>query len=288
MVATLLAGLSLGAVYALVAIGYNLTWLTTRAVNFAQGAFMVSGMFLTVFLYDRGVPALVTIVLLAAVGIVVAAVEYLLAVRPVLGRGEHGELVTTLGAATILQGIILVLVVDDVERVPFFGPTDLIDVPGGGRVSPAELVLIVLAVVVGVGAHVWTRRSLAGLAAMGLSEDRDAAMLLGVNTARFSLFTFMASGLLGFAIAPFVGPKTFAVVGLALLLAIKGFVALALGGLGSQIGALIAGISIGVVEGFIGRYMGAQWQNTSVFLVFVLVLMLRPRGLFGEKRERVV
>jgi branched-chain amino acid transport system permease protein len=285
VVATLLAGLSLGAVYALVAIGYNLTWLTTKAVNFAQGAFMVTGMFLTVFLYDRGVPAPVAIVLLGAIGVVVAAVEYFLAVRPVLGRGEHSELVTTLGAATILQGIILVLVADDVQRVPFFGSTELIDVPGG-RVSPAELVLIVLAAVIGVAAHIWTRRSLAGLAAMGLSEDRDAAMLLGVNTARFSLLTFMASGLLGFAIAPFVGPKTFAVVGLALLFAIKGFVALALGGLGSQIGALIAGMSIGVLEAFIGRYMGAQWQNTSVFLVFVL--MLRPRGLFGQKRERVV
>lgn len=287
MIATLLAGLALGAVYALVAIGYNITWLTTRAVNFAQGAFMVAGMFLTVFLYDRGVPAVVALLLLAAVGVVVAAVEYVLAVRPVLHRGEHGELVTTLGVATILQGIILVLVADDVQRVPFFAANDLLDVPGG-RVSPAELLLVVLAVAVGTVAHLWTRRTLAGLAASGLSEDQDAARLLGVDTARFSLLTFMASGLLGFAIAPFVGPKTFAVVGLALLLAIKGFVALALGGLGSQVGALVAGIAIGVVEGFIGRYLGAHWQNTAVFLIFVLVLMLRPRGLFGEKRERVV
>lgn len=287
MIATLLAGLSVGAVYVLVAIGYNLTWLTTRALNFAQGAFMVSGMFLTVALYDRGLPAILVIVVLAGVGAVLAAVEFALAVRPVMDRSDHAELVTTLGAATVIQGVILLVVVDDVQRVPFFGPETLIDVPGG-RVSPAELVLILATLAIGVGAHAWTRYSRAGLAALALSEDREAAMLLGVNTVRYSYLTFMASGALALATAPFVGPKTLAAASLVLVLAIKGFVVLAVGGLGSQVGALVAGFGVGIIESLSARELGASWQNASVYLVFLVVILLRPRGLFGARQERYV
>ncbi len=287
MIATLLAGLSTGAVYALVAFGYNLTWLTTRALNFAQGAFMVAGMFLTITMYERGVPFPAALVVLAVAGALVAAVELVLAVRPVLSKDGHGELVTTLGVTIMIQGVILLLVAEDVRQVPFFGPEGLIDVPGG-RVAPAELILIGVTVAIGLLAHLYTRRSRAGLAAMALSEDREAAMVLGVNTARFSFVTFMASGALGFVVAPFVGPKTFAIAGLALLLAIKGFVALAVGGLGSQIGALIGGLGVGVVEALVVRGLGADWQNASVFVLFVLVMTLRPRGLFGEVKERTV
>lgn len=287
MIATLLAGLSVGAVYVLVAIGYNLTWLTTRALNFAQGAFMVSGMFLTVALYDRGLPVVLVFLVLAGVGAVMAAAELALAVRPVMDRSDHAELVTTLGVATIIQGVILLVVVEDVQRVPFFGPETLIDVPGG-RVSPAELVLIAVTLLIGIAAHAWTRYSRAGLAALALSEDREAAMLLGVDTTRYSYLTFMASGVLGLATAPFVGPKTLAAAGLVLVLAIKGFVVLAVGGLGSQVGALVAGFGVGVIESFAARELGAAWQNTSIYLVFLLVILLRPRGLFGARQERFV
>ena len=287
MIATLLVGLSVGAVYALVAFGYNITWLTTRTLNFAQGAFMVAGAFLTVMLYDRGVPVVLVFVILAAVGALVAALEFTIAVRPVMHRGDHADLVTTLGAATVIQGVILLLVVEDVQRVPFFGPEKLIDVPGG-RVSPAELVLIGLAVLVGVGAHLWMRRSSAGLAALGLSEDREAAQILGVNTARYALVAFMASGVLAMATAPIVGSKTLASASLVLVLAIKGFVVLAVGGLGSQIGALAAGMGIGIVEAFAAREFGATWQNITVYVVFVLVIIARPRGLFGAPQERYV
>ncbi|MCW2757378.1 MAG: putative branched-chain amino acid transporter permease protein [Nocardioidaceae bacterium] len=288
MIETLLSGLALGAVYTLVAVGFNLTWLTTHTVNFAQGAFIVAGMFLTVYCYDQDLPIPLTLLILAAAGVLVAALEFALAVRPILGRGDHGELVTTVGTLVVIQGVILLLVDDDIQRVSFFGHSpDLVDV-GGGRVSVPELVLIVLAVLVAGGAHLWTRRTRAGLAALGLSEDNEAAMLLGVNTRRFSYLAFAASGALGFLVAPFVGPKTFAIVSLAALLSIKGFVVLAVGGVGSNLGALVGGLGIGCVELFVARELNATWQNPVVFLIFVTVMLVRPRGLFGEQRERVV
>ncbi|CAN5260089.1 branched-chain amino acid ABC transporter permease [soil metagenome] len=287
MIATILAGLSLGSVYTLVAVGFNLTWLTTRAINFAQGGFMIAGMFMTVWLHEQGVSAPIIFVILILTGAVVAAVEYTIAIRPVQKHGDHAELVTTVGVLTIIQGVILLLVTEDAQKVPSLLSEKLIDVPGG-RISPAELLLIVVAIVIGLAAHFWTRGTRSGLAAMGISEDREAAQILGVNTLRFSYLAFIASGILGFGVAQVVGPKTFAIVALATALSIKGFVVLAVGGLGSNLGALIAGLSVGVLELVIARELGATWQNTTVFVVFVIVMLLRPRGLFGEVKERAV
>jgi branched-chain amino acid transport system permease protein len=284
VIATLLAGLALGSVYTLVAIGFNVTWLATRAVNFAQGGFMVAGMFLTVFLDHHGFPAPVTFLVLVVVGAVVAVLTYTLAIRPVQSRGE---LVTTVGVLTVIQGVILLFVSEDSEKVPSLLPDTLINVPGG-RISPAELLLIGVAVVIGVLAHLWTRRTQSGLAARGISEDKEAAMILGVNTLRFSYLAFIASGVLGFGVSQFVGPKTFAIVALAAALSIKGFVVLAIGGFGSNAGALAVGLAVGALEMIVARQLGATWQNTVVFLVFIAVMVARPRGLFGEQRERVV
>jgi branched-chain amino acid transport system permease protein len=287
LTATLLAGLALGAVYTIVAIGFNLSWLPTRTINFAQGSYVVAGMFLTIWCDSLGLPALVILPILALCGAVLAALTYTIAIRPVQRRGEHAELVTTVGVMTIVQGVILLFASEDPHRVPGFVPERLIDVPGG-RVSVDEIVLIVLALVLGVGTHLWIHRTRLGIAALGISEDREAAMLLGVNTMRFSYGAFMVAGVLGLGVAQVVGPKTFAVVSLATMLSIKGFIALAIGGLGSSIGALLGGLLIGSVEAVVARELGATWQNTAIFLIFVVVMLLLPRGLFGSVKERTV
>lgn len=287
MIATLISGLALGSVYALIAYGFNLTWLTTRAVNFAQGAFVVAGMFITVACFAAGLPPVVTMVILALAGAGVAALEYTVAIRPVQKRGDHAELVTTVGAMTVIQGVLLLLITQDAQKVPALVPDELFDLPGG-RVSPSDLLLIAIAIVVGLGLHYWTRRTRSGLAAMGISQDREAAQVLGVNTLRFSYISFMASGALGFVGAMFIGPKTFAVVAIAATLTIKGFIALAIGGLGNSLGAMVSGLVLGLVEIMVARLLGSTWQNLAIFILFIAVMMIRPRGLLGEKQERMV
>lgn len=287
MLPALVTGSALGSIYALVAAGYNLTWLTGRVINFAQAAFMVSGMFITVWLYNRGVPAVAVIAILACIGALVAAVEYLVAIWPLQGRGGHNELVTTVGVTTVIEGVILLLVIEDSLRVPFFGPTHLIDLPGG-RVAPVEFVLIALALLLCYGAHWWATRTRPGLAALAQAEDRDAALILGLRPGRIAFLGFMTSGVIGFAIAPIVGAMTFAAVGLMALLAVKGFVALAIGGVGSFVGCLVGGVGIGVVESLVSHLADAEYQNLAIFAVFLCALLLRPQGLFGRTRERIV
>jgi branched-chain amino acid transport system permease protein len=287
MIATVLLGLAIGSIYVFVAVGYNLTWITSRVINFAQGALMVAGVFLTVLLYQHHVPVILIFVILAVTGALMATVELVIAILPIMSRGAHAELVTTVGAMTVIQGVIGLFVVQASESVPFFGPTKLVHFPGAS-LTPDELLLIPLAIAVGLGAHFWATRTRSGLAAVSLSEDRDAALVLGVNTRRFTFFAFMASGALGLAIAPVVGPQTTAVISLAPTLAVYGFVVLAIAGVGSQIGAIIGGLFVGVLQQVVSLKLGPNYQNLAVFAVFLAVLMVRPTGLFGERGERVV
>lgn len=122
MIATILLGLAIGSIYVLVAVGYNLTWLTSRAINFAQGALMVAGIFLTVELYDLHVPVILIFIILAVAGGLLASVELIIAILPVIRRGAHAELVTTVGVMTVIQGIIGLFVVELPSPCPSSGP----------------------------------------------------------------------------------------------------------------------------------------------------------------------
>lgn len=288
MLVTLISGLATGSIYTIVAVGYNLTWLTAKVVNFAFAMFIVTGMYFTVWMYSLGFNPLAIFAVLIIVGALIALIEYYVAIRPIANRGDHAELVTTVGVTTALQGLILLFNTSEAIRVPFFGGDTLIDVFGGGRTSVASIVLIVVAVIIAIGTHLWSTRTRSGLAALAQSEDRNAALVLGVRPARTAFLVFVLSGVLGFVVAPFVGPVTFAIVTIGAVLAIKGFVVLAIGGLGSQFGALVGGLLLGVIEAFVIRFADATYQNPVVYLVFILFLLLRPQGLFGANRERTV
>jgi branched-chain amino acid transport system permease protein len=155
-------------------------------------------------------------------------------------------------------------------------------------VQPVQLLLIAVAVVLTVALLLYSRHSMIGLAMLTMAEDREAAALRGVNVRAAALGAFVASGVLAGALGPVVGPQTFAVATLGSALALKGFVALALGGFGSLSGGLIGGVVIGLAEEYTTRYLGSPYVNMIILGVLLLVLMTRPAGLFGKVRERVV
>ena len=158
----------------------------------------------------------------------------------------------------------------------------------GGEVRKSDIVVISTAIAIGLLLHFWTSRSRLGLASLAQSEDRDAAMLQGINVRFLSSSGFVLAGALGSGVGVVVGAKTLAVVAFALILAIKGFVALTLGGVGSQLGALIGGLTLGVGEVLTARWLGSDYRSLVVFVVFMLVLLLRPQGLFGAREVRTV
>ncbi len=287
------AGLAVGAVYTLVAYGYNITWTCSGVLNFANAHFIMLGSFLASWsLTDLGLPVVLTFLLCAAVGGAAGLVEEIVAIAPTRslllrrGAGGHSELVTTVGAATVVSGIAFLVWGTDPRRVPLMHDTR-VTVLGGG-VRKIDLVVIAVTVALGVALHIWTRYSRLGLASLAQTEDRDAAMLQGVNVRLLSAGGFAAAGALGASLGPIVGAKTLAVVTIALVLAIKGFVVLTLGGVGSHLGALVGGAALGIGESMTARWMGPDYRNITVFVIFMLVLLARPRGLLGAKEARVV
>ena len=283
---TVWAGLSVGAVYALVALGYNIVYIGSGVLNFAQANLMVLGVFLAYWgLVQVGWPIVPIFVVAVVIVALTAMTEERLAIRPV--REIQGQLVTMVGAATLITGIIEVIWGQQALTVPSFfsnTPTHVL----GGAVVPNDLVLIGLAVVFTAGFALVSRFTMIGLSALAVSEDREAAQMRGISARRVQVGVFAVSGALAGFLGPFIGPLTFASYTLPYSLALIGFVALALGGYGSIIGATIGAFAIGLAEQYTDRYIGGNYENLMVFAILVLVLMVVPNGLFGARRERMV
>lgn len=282
-------GLVVGSIYALVALGYNLTFLAAGVLNFAHANLVILGAFLAVTLgaSGLGLPFGAVLAISALVVAAVGLVEERVAIRPIAGRGSHAELVTTVGAATVITGSILLIWGDEPLRVPSPLPEGAFSIVGA-RVQPIDVALVAIAVVLTVAMHLFTHRSRFGIACLAQSEDRDAAQLCGINVRRLSLVSFAIAAALAGILGPVVGVKTFAVATIPLVLAIKGFVALTLGGVGSNVGALVGGLAVGVAEAVITRYFGADYQLLLVFGLFIAVAMFRPQGIFGIRVVRAV
>ncbi len=279
-------GLALGAVYGLVAVGYNIVFIATKTFNFAQAQLMMVG----AFIVYTGIVLLnlhwILAALLAMVVVgVVAYLEYVIAIRPV--KDHHNILVTTLGVAILLDGLAQLVWGGEPLAVPFAAGDRAIDFLGG-RVYPVELALIVVLLVAVGGFMLYGRLSLTGLALRGMAEDSEAAQLRGVNIRRLALTAFVFSGVLAGTLGLFVGPKTFAVASLGSALAIKGFVVLAIGGFGSMPGAVVGGVIVGLTESLAARYFGGEYANIAVFVLLIVILLARPAGLFVRARERTV
>jgi branched-chain amino acid transport system permease protein len=280
------AGLALGGVYAIIAIGYNIVFIASGVFNFAHAQLLMVGTFIAY--WGLAEVHLQVVLVFVVGGLIVGSLafsEERVAIRGI--RGTEGLLVTTVGVATLLNGVTQLIWGGQAFTVPFLNGSTVWTLLGG-RVQPVQLLLVAVAVVLTVALLLYSRYSMIGLALLTIAEDREAAALRGVNVRAVALGAFIASGVIAGLLGPVVGPQTFAVATLGSALALKGFVALALGGFGSLSGGLIGGVVIGLVEEYTTRYLGSSYVNMIILGVLLLVLMVRPTGMFGRIRERTV
>ncbi|MER7274649.1 branched-chain amino acid ABC transporter permease [Dactylosporangium sp. NPDC000244] len=284
----IIAGLTTGAIYAMVALGYNVTFLASGVLNFAHANLMVAGMFVAYWAHSiGGLPVPVVFLIAFVLAGVVGLVEERFAIRPLRNTSGSAELVTMIGVATVITGVVALLFGTDALRVPFFGPEGTVKVLGG-RAQPIDLIIVGVAVALAAGLHWVTHRTRVGLAALAQTDDREAAQLRGINVAGLSMWGFAVASAAGGLLGPLLVAKTFAATSLALVLAVKGFVVLVLGGVGSHRGVLVAALGIGLVEAFGARYIGPLYRDIVVFVVFAIVLLALPQGLFGDRKVRAV
>ena len=278
-----LAGISVGAVYALVALGLNLTFWTTRALNFGQGSLMMLCAMLTVYLAAQGLA--LPLAVLGALAIIAALGMFIerYTVRPALkGGGSMGWVVSTLGFGIFLQGVAAKWFGSQAVAFPdiLFSAQDYVSV-FGQYVSLQYLLVLAVALILLL--ELFVRKTVWGQAVHAVSLDPELATVQGMPVRWIILGSFVASSLLagvaGILISQ-IGGTVDPAFGFDLVL--LGFVAAVFGGMGSSIGALVGGLVVGLISKLVGGYVFTAAEHAIAFALLMAMLALRPQGLFGR------
>lgn len=287
----LVGGLTAGSLYALVAMGFNILYRPTNVFNFAQGDLVMLGAMLgATVMTVLGMPWFVGAALAMLAVAVLAFVEERIAVAPVLNRSAsgHGWVITTLAVSMIFANLVgLAWGPDPIAvRPPAPLSTETFDLLGA-NVSSYQIAIVVLtlALILGVEAFYGTR---AGKAVLAVAEDRDAALLRGINPNRLSSWSFFLGGAIAALTGVLAAPLLYASTGLGPALLLKGFAAAAVGGIGNNRGALLAGYIIGIAEALAAAVLSPGYQLAATFAVMLIILLIRPHGLFGRAEARAV
>lgn len=283
----LVSGLATGSLYALTAIGIVLIFRTTRTINFAQGDFGMVGAFVALTVMDRwGVGILgAAAVTVVAVTVLAIAVERLV-MRP-LQRADWLTLFTaTLGVFYLLHGVAGWLWGRDTKSFRILFPTEPVSI-GGTLVSQAHLFNLLTASAIGASLYLFFRFTKPGVAMRAVSDDPVAAQLMGIPVRGIIRLTWAVGGALAAAAGILLAPVVYVSTQMMDTVLVKGYVGAVFGGLYSMPGAVVGSLLIGLAENLAGGYLGAEYKVTIAFVMIVVVLVLRPSGLFGRASRDV-
>jgi len=283
----LLSGLTVGAIYALVALGFSIIYNASNVINFAQGEFVMIGGMATASLIATGLPLpLAAVLAIAATTLVGLALERF-AVERVRGESVVTLIIITIGASILLRGLAGLVWDKNLHALPAFSGDRPIAL-GGATIVPQSL--WVLGVTLAVVAALWWffNRTLHGKAMLATSHNRLAAQLVGISVRRVLLVSFGLSAALGALAGILIAPITFTAWDVGVMLGLKGFAAAILGGLGSGPGAVLGGLVLGLLEALSAGYVSSAYKDVIAFGIMLAVLVLMPGGLLGRRSaERV-
>lgn len=283
----LFSGLTVGAMYALAALGYALIYNASHIVNFAQGEFIMLGAMTATAFVEAGCGLPLAISLAIAISVLAGIGMERLAIRPARRAPLVTLLIITLGVALVIRGAVQVTLGKGNHMLPAFSGDAPIHL-GGATMVPQSLWVLGISVLVVVLLAWYFGRTVSGKAMLATSHNRLAAELVGISTQRVLLASFALSGGLGAIGGVITAPITFTSYDAGVVLGLKGFAAAALGGIGSGPGAIVGGLLLGVIESLAAGYVSAPYKDAVAFILILLVLMFMPRGLFGAKvTERV-
>ena len=287
----LINGISLGRVYAIIALGYTMVYGIARMLNFAHGDIIMVGGFtvFTIVTTMGGSPVvgiLASVVVCTVLGVTIERVAY----RPLRDASPLAVLITAIGVSYLLQNVALLIFGSNARQF-----TSVITVPAlklaGGKlsISSVTIVTILSCIVIMAALMAFINKPKMGQAMLAVSEDRGAATLMGINVNRTISVTFAigsalaaVAGVLLCSAYPSLSPYTGSMPG------IKAFVAAVFGGIGSIPGAFIGGILLGIIENLAKAYISSQLSDAIVFSVLIIVLLVRPTGILGKKMTEKV
>ena len=274
-------GLAIGGVYVLIALGLTTVFGILGIAHFAHGSVSMFGGYLTFFLVSSyGLPLFVAIPVALLTGLILGLAIEILAYRPVRNANHINAFIVALGLTMMVEGL----------NLHFFGaeqvviPTTLNRVfnIGGVTIPELRLYVIVTAALLIIAMTVFVDRTKTGQAIRAVAENRDAAILMGVNVKTIPLIVFSISTALGVAAGIMVGALFAIAPGTGEGLVVKGFAVLILGGLGSIPGAIVGGIVLGITESLAAGFISSAYKDVIAFVVMIVVLLFRPQGLLGR------
>jgi branched-chain amino acid transport system permease protein len=275
------SGITIGAIYALIALGFTLIYSSSNVINFAQGEFVMLGGMVTVFVAEAGMP-----LPLAALVAIIATVAFGLFLHCLTVAARHEAsaitlIIITIGASILMRGLAAVVFDKSFHSLPpLTGETPLM--VGGAVILPQSIVVLVSTALIVAALWIFLNRSLMGKAMLATAANRLAAHLVGINTSAVAGLSFAVSAAIGAIGGLLITPITLTSYEVGTPLALKAFAAAMLGGMGNPIGAIAGGLLLGLFEAIAAGYLSSQYKDAIAFIIIIAVLLVKPNGLFGK------
>lgn len=283
----IIQGLTSGGVYALIALAFSIVYMTTRVINFAQGEVMMMGAYFYFIGFSNtalGLPWPVALLIALGGALLVGLIVHLIAIAP-LGKFDPntniGWILTTLSVSLILVEVVRNIGGEQSKRIDpivssFAGKKTIF------TIEPKQYLILIVGLVLAITLEIIHSKTQLGRALRATAHDKATASLMGINTGFMVRYSFALAGVLGGIAGWLLAPVIFVFPDMGTLVGLTAFVAAVVGGIGSTRGALVGGLTIGVVES-LARWAGAgEWTTAMVFLTLILILVLKPTGILGE------
>ncbi|MGB3835941.1 branched-chain amino acid ABC transporter permease [Castellaniella sp.] len=278
----LFSGLTVGATYALAALGFNLIYNASNVINFAQGEFIMLGGMLAVYFTQSGMhwaPAFALAVFLPAI---VGVLMEKLTIEPIKNADTVTLIIITIGASLVIRGLTQVWLGKNAHSLPPFSDHAPLNALGAVLLPQSLWVFGITAIAVALLWYFFTR-TLAGKAMLATAINQAAAQLVGISTGWVLLMSFALAAALGALGGILITPITLTSYDVGIMLGLKGFVAAVVGGLGNGLGAVVGGLLVGILEAMGAGYISSAYKDAIPFVLILLILFFMPRGLFGGR-----
>ncbi|MRR34405.1 branched-chain amino acid ABC transporter permease [bacterium] len=282
------SGLSTGAIYSLIGIGFAIIYNSTGIINFAQGEFVMLGGIMTWFFYaTMQLPLLLAMVLAVALTTAVGVLFERLAIRPLRNASPLILVIITIGGSILIRGITMLLWGKDTHSLPMFTGSEPITI-AGATILPQHLWIFGITLcIIGLN-RFYFHHSVSGKAMRACSHNRRAASLVGIDVKRMVLIAFAISSAMGSVAGIITAPLTMTSYDVGIMLGLKGFCAAIIGGMSSGAATVFGGLLLGVLESLGAGLVSSGYKDAIAFIILLLILFIRPQGLFKKAdTERV-
>jgi branched-chain amino acid transport system permease protein len=284
----ILSGFATGAIYSLIGLGFAIIYNSTGIINFAQGEFvMLGGMASVFFLTTLKLPLPLALLLSVVVTTLAGVVFERGAIRPLRNATPLNLVIVTIGGSILIRGIAMLVWGKETHALPTFSGEEPIIV-AGATLLPQHLWIFGITVLAIVGSKLFFNMTITGKAMQACSTNRRAASLVGIGVERMVLFSFAISSAMGAVAGIIIAPLTMTSYDVGIMLGLKGFCAAIIGGMSGGFGTVLGGLILGILESLGAGLVSSGYKDAIAFIILLLILFVRPQGLFRKaETERV-